>query len=1545
MLIIIQTVFLITQNINMELKASHSHSPRILESRMSVNYGDNQQTQARMTVINKSAKYLKIVGKALLYLPEPRRRAFRKKGKRKSGKRSPYFHLNVKVVESEDEYDIKTGAHVGKKKRDFSSTLNIKKPVSLRRVQMYSKGIPYSRAYQEFEAEFSHSMHPLLADLIEAAVTQEWSKLDFERPARLLGSVSGATLLKEDMKRTKLMAKPDAAAAGNSEYSAEKVQRLFAVYKDLRMQSNDGVESEDIKDIKGGVDVKSSFVDLISGSLNFAHSYDGSLRETDVALIDNGDEYKCEVTIKDNFFEWLHHSTGEVIVTTPKKKLITEWQHELEDSQLRSTFLTSWAESRRIYFDLTGLLETTNQTDEFFADVILQSPWKPIRDWRVSVGHDTAPGTFHSKSSILRDGVRKMSHQITAQHTPAFTDASLIIFTPWTKKLSGSLLSRHDSYPVTGTAELAWNPRQKITAKGSASLEAWDDAEASISVKTSLPGAKLIAAEMSNKMYGENLVSEVTAKYGASNTVSVETVVRRHDWRKVRVQVLTPFEPIRVLETGFLVDGSLRNMSSTADFRIFPTVKKYEASLGWVYDEDFSGKFHLDTPLKDFPYVQIVATSETKAKFRRSTITLKHHPSQVYVLDSKYTLRSPGELKITLKTPHKSYSRFDLEIHQERTDTLSEVSVNVSFPPDQHLVAVSRVEFEPEACVRGTISLETSFVVWENCIASIVFSNDGLDFVTEGNVTVGDRTAGMRTVLLHAGRTDTNNQGILAPTSGMERWVVVTEWLKSLQTVETEFHTATRSLQKSNYRVNESLDGNQDFAILLSHDRSTKSSTTAFRLSSGSVVDLHLFSNHTRSLEDLFATLSVARGQDLLLFGNATLSVRKFGHFSEAGGPLTSEQIRKDLGVSGSNTTAETALGEFNNIVINLEAKVSSNPYRRLGFHTKVQTHFNTDALYKNIHDLTDDQSLPVTSQTVSVQGWTESSRGHLHGVSLDASHLVHRQVHETQVQFRTTMNDTDDLTFLFRSSGVMSNFTGSALVNLKETQLVTTAVQYQHWAGIFRSSLSLQSIHTGNVSLAAEYLRNLENLTTNVSVEIENKLNVRCMYAGSRNNLGIGKIASEFGMDSRETGTVETSARVVFNTSRLNNLSAAVDARIQEVFGKVNLTLSEHGHVDFSGQISPGKKKRTDAVTAIPEIQFTHRGTPSDFKTSVFVRHLHADPIDSVLEVRYNSLFDMKTNVVFKSPLRFARDLSLMMQNGRNGRGGNRALVSVGWAPYQKISVDANYKYLPNVVGVTRQADVVIVTPFQGFQTGLVKARHSRILAQTDSSLEARVNDRTLLDLSLSSNDPYSLGLRQPLLGLFQRNAKGFSSKEKSHQGNFFVRWDLRNPNSNVRVVTKLWTNEDDGLVSVSREFTVRVIQPWRVLAVKQISRKTSKSISGDGELLWDENDKSNKKIYYHYNIADESSSQTSSYQGHFKLGTPLRAVEVNGSLVQTAGLQTESGGQQLAQKAEGAFFWDADRDRKKRVTLKSVMTKGDRRSAEFQMTFPALSQVSKAY
>ena len=184
----------------MELKASHSHSPRILESRMSVNYGDNQQTQARMTVINKSAKYLKIVGKALLYLPERRRRAFRKKSKRKSGKKSPYFHLNVKVVESEDEYDIKTGARVGKKKRDFSSTLNIKKPVSLRRVQMYSKGIPYSRAYQEFEAEFSHSMHPLLADFIEAAATQEWSKLDFDRPARVLASVSGATLLKEDMK-------------------------------------------------------------------------------------------------------------------------------------------------------------------------------------------------------------------------------------------------------------------------------------------------------------------------------------------------------------------------------------------------------------------------------------------------------------------------------------------------------------------------------------------------------------------------------------------------------------------------------------------------------------------------------------------------------------------------------------------------------------------------------------------------------------------------------------------------------------------------------------------------------------------------------------------------------------------------------------------------------------------------------------------------------------------------------------------------------------------------------------------------------------------------------------------------------------------------------------------------------------------------------------------------------------------------------------------------------------------------------------------------
>lgn len=123
-------------------------------------------------------------------------------------------------------------------------------------------------------------------------------------------------------------------------------------------------------------------------------------------------------------------------------------------------------------------------------------------------------------------------------------------------------------------------------------------------VTTPVRGMHTLAAQVSNKMEGSEVVGKVTVDLGMRKNIALVTRVQR-DVSGARVKLTTPWEELRVVETGLDLNIQSAAGKVKADFKAVPLVNRYEASATWSLDDEFNARLRLDTPRDDFPYIQV----------------------------------------------------------------------------------------------------------------------------------------------------------------------------------------------------------------------------------------------------------------------------------------------------------------------------------------------------------------------------------------------------------------------------------------------------------------------------------------------------------------------------------------------------------------------------------------------------------------------------------------------------------------------------------------------------------------------------------------------------------------------------------------------------------------------------------------------------------------------------------------------------------------------------------------------------------------------------
>ncbi|XP_025083445.1 uncharacterized protein LOC112557668 [Pomacea canaliculata] len=583
--------------------------------------------------------------------------------KLKLSAQSPAMRGFMTVDNEKPQLLVRGNIFRGRKKSSYSTTLELKKPVSLENVQFLCKILTPDRHCHRTEVEVVHTMHPKVAELLEHLVERGFSRLTrgwLPPPKETSLSVSlqggsGQTV---------------------NQHTAEGVHtQQWWTY----VHEQDTVPTGRA-DIQGGITVKSTIENHIDVRLNFMHKQYGHLHEQTFKLDGRSNNDTIAFVFNNNLHHFHIRSVGELDLKTQAGVVLTEWNLETIGGSILSNFSSSWCPGGKVHFEIRGHRDI-NRHNELIGNIIFQTPW---RDLAISLVHAQSSESFLSECSLRQSDVEIVSHRIYALFMPSLIDANLTVLTPWTSKVVGALHGRYNATALTGAVEVRWTPRDRIAADGQVTLVAWNDVSVFLSVDTPFPGARVVVYEISNKNTRHGLSSFMTLRFGFGKTYGIETLLRK-DPVNIRVKLQSPYENFRVLETGVQMTGSVMKMKTDADFRLYPLIGKCECLLEWECASvpNISGKLRISTPLKMLPATEISMRLKYVDDMHISRLAVQFLPSPPFTVDAVLSLSLPFLVSVEAKTPVTGFRIFNTTIKHQVSHSLTATYLQMYYPPYQ----------------------------------------------------------------------------------------------------------------------------------------------------------------------------------------------------------------------------------------------------------------------------------------------------------------------------------------------------------------------------------------------------------------------------------------------------------------------------------------------------------------------------------------------------------------------------------------------------------------------------------------------------------------------------------------------------------------------------------------------------------------------------------------------------------------------------------------------------------------------------------------------
>jgi hypothetical protein len=382
--------------------------------------------------------------------------------------------------------------------------------------------------------------------------------------------------------------------------------------------------------------------------------------------------------------------------------------------------------------------------------------------------------------------------------------------------------------------------------------------------------------------------------------------------------------------------------------------------------------------------------------------------------------------------------------------------------------------------------------------------------------------------------------------------------------------------------------------------------------------------------------------------------------------------------------------------------------------------------------------------------------------------------------------------------------------------------------------------------------------------------------------------------------------------------------------------------------------------------VSVKYDGLTNDLKTLFFADRHGEQLITSAAEFRYKSPMDMKCFILLSSPWKAVPGVVIDIENAYNDNVSSSnafasSAASFSWAPDRKFSYSADLRHrrIPGLENpLDFQSEFVVFAQLGENKTREVTVRFGEVDLQQNASFSVKVDEMTLADLDLTLNGSVLPGMRHvPLLlpwNISHPNP-GFIESISHNTTEFYkvdmyVCWNLKFKDS-ISVNTAVKKNygqvvDIDVTVKLTRpqqrsyQVEYKTHNPSRMHHYHNQSSRNKFSRSASAEIT--SHGSSPMKVFYTYSLeVKDGNASRKELEGHFKVGSTLRAVEGRGTWVTDFKATTPSK-IWTRQALDGVFNWDADGDGSKLISMATELRRSDvMKSFDVKLAVPVMNKV----
>ena len=396
--------------------------------------------------------------------------------------------------------------------------------------------------------------------------------------------------------------------------------------------------------IKGQVDIKTSFNDFKNGGVTFSYLNNQMKKSAEMKLIKNKDIYSIASEMNHNVNGYNVRNSGSVKVNAPEEIFSTVWDHSNTLNDVTSTGTVTYKDNR-VALKYTGHQDMGVSAGNMRSSLEIQSTFSPIRDIMVTMDHEHKQGLIDSTIKVSKDGDTLVSADAKYTRDNGKVIGVFKATTPFSEDdLSAKIDSAYLSYPMTGRVELSASPVLTAVLDGSVMVSN-GDIDSSLQLK--FPYIDPINIKFGKLMEDGDIKTKGSMEYAPGKQMSYESKYRNDRIKKLQLIVTPPTAKSMIAEVE--LQGSMETFRVQGKLSALPLINTWSAVGTWDSRDSLGGNLRINTPYRNVSYVQISAESSKRDGERQSVITIEYMPRKEIKLISVYNLMDPKDMKMTMK--------------------------------------------------------------------------------------------------------------------------------------------------------------------------------------------------------------------------------------------------------------------------------------------------------------------------------------------------------------------------------------------------------------------------------------------------------------------------------------------------------------------------------------------------------------------------------------------------------------------------------------------------------------------------------------------------------------------------------------------------------------------------------------------------------------------------------------------------------------------------------------------------------------------------------